>query len=196
MVRQTEKQGRLVEAAKGLLHRQGVQRTTLADIAREAEIPLGNLYYYFRTKEALLDAVIEAHSGDLHAAFARWECDPNPRRRVRAFLDEEAAASDMFARFGCPYGSLCQELEKDDTQLASSAARLLRMQLEWLEHQFRLLGEGEHAPALALDLLATLQGAYLLTNTFRDPSLLTRQIKRLEVWLDTVGRVSASVAAS
>lgn len=85
---------------------------------------------------------------------------------------------------------------KDDTPLTSSAARPFRAQLDWLEQQFRLHGEGEHTLALATDLLAALQGADLRTNTLGDPHLLTRQVARLETWLDTVGRMSDVIIAS
>jgi len=45
-----DKRARLMEAAETLFYQQGVHRTTLADIAQEAEVPLGNIYYHFRTK--------------------------------------------------------------------------------------------------------------------------------------------------
>ena len=51
-----EKRVRLTEAAETLFSQQGVHRTTLADIAQEAEVPLGNIYYHFRTKELLIEA--------------------------------------------------------------------------------------------------------------------------------------------
>ena len=37
------KRERLTEAAKTLFYQQGVTRTTLADIAHEAKVPLGNV---------------------------------------------------------------------------------------------------------------------------------------------------------
>ena len=46
------KRDRLIEAAKEKFYQQGVARTTLADIAQQAQVPLGNVYYHFRTKEA------------------------------------------------------------------------------------------------------------------------------------------------
>ena len=39
-----------MSAARELVHRQGVARTTLADIAQAADVPVGNVYYYFRQK--------------------------------------------------------------------------------------------------------------------------------------------------
>ena len=45
------KRERLVAAACLVLHEQGVERTTLADIAQAADVPVGNVYYYFKTKD-------------------------------------------------------------------------------------------------------------------------------------------------
>src|SRR5215470_8994278 len=69
----TMKRDRLVEAAKTLFYQQGVTRTTLAEIAEQAQVPLGNVYYHFRTKDALVEAVIQAHVRELQSRFARWE---------------------------------------------------------------------------------------------------------------------------
>ena len=38
------KRERLVAAATKLLHQQGIERTTLADIANAADVPAGNVY--------------------------------------------------------------------------------------------------------------------------------------------------------
>jgi AcrR family transcriptional regulator len=55
------KRDRLIEAAKTLFYQQGVTSTTLADIAERAMVPLGNVYYHFRTKDALIEAVVQTH---------------------------------------------------------------------------------------------------------------------------------------
>ena len=48
MPRISDKRERLISAADTLIHRQGFYRTTLAHIAEEAKVPLGNVYYYFQ----------------------------------------------------------------------------------------------------------------------------------------------------
>lgn len=48
-----------VAAARGVLMRDGVARTSMRTVANEAEIPLGTLQYVFPTKHGLLQAVIE-----------------------------------------------------------------------------------------------------------------------------------------
>jgi AcrR family transcriptional regulator len=40
-----DKRQRLVEGARRVLHQQGVEKTTLADIAHAADVPVGNVYY-------------------------------------------------------------------------------------------------------------------------------------------------------
>jgi TetR/AcrR family transcriptional regulator, transcriptional repressor for nem operon len=57
--------------------------------------------------------------------------------------------------------------------------------VDWAEGQFRQLGRRE-ARDLAIALFAGIQGAALLANTFRDPTILTRQERHLERWIDTL----------
>ena len=39
---------------------------------------------------------------------------------------------------------------------------------------------------LAIALMAAYQGIALLTNTFREPELMTREARRLERWIDSL----------
>jgi TetR/AcrR family transcriptional regulator, transcriptional repressor for nem operon len=38
-----------------------VAATSLAEIAQAADVPLGNVYYYFKSKDELIRAVVAAH---------------------------------------------------------------------------------------------------------------------------------------
>src|SRR5258708_33699810 len=180
----TLKGDRLMEAAKFLFYQQGVPGTPLADIAQQAEVPLGNIYYHFRTKEALVEAVIRAHLQELQSLFARLDRQPDPRQRLLGLLAAEREGEHALARYGCPYGSLSQELNKEDGQPATTAARLLQAYLDWAATQFRLLGKDEEeAKDFAIDLISSLQGTFVLTSSFRSPELLERKLQRLETWL-------------
>jgi len=183
----TLKRDRLIEAAKLMFYQQGVTGTTLADIAQQAQVPLGNIYYHFRTKEALVEAVIQAHLQELQSLFAQLDRQPDPRQRLLGLLAAEREGEHALARYGCPYGSLSQELNKEDGQPATTAALLFQAYLDWAETQFRLLGkQEEEAKDFALDLISSLQGTLLLTNSFRSPELLERKLQRLATWLRTL----------
>lgn len=181
-----DKRGRLVRAGQELLHQQGFHRTTLADVAGRAGVPLGNVYYYFKTKDSLCEAIVDAHAAALTAQLARWEEEGGPRERLRALIRAPRAAMDAVMAYGCPHGSLCQELEKlgPDSPLAKAGARLMEIYVAWAEAQFRVLGAGAGARARAVDLVAALQGAMLLGHTFRSADLLEQALRRLERGLD------------
>jgi len=183
-----DKRAALVAAATGLLHEQGFQRTTLADVADRASVPLGNVYYYFRTKEALAEAVITAHEQALRGLFASWDsAHRDPRARLRRLVRAPLDTADRVIQFGCPHGSLCQELEKlgGDAPLARAGARLLAVYIDWSDAQFRALGcDKRESRALATDLVASVQGTMLLANTLRSAPLLAAQLRRVERWLD------------
>jgi AcrR family transcriptional regulator len=181
-----DKRARLVEAAGRLVHRQGFGQTTLADVAREAKVPLGNIYYYFKTKEEIGRALVHERACSIRARLDKWSELPEPRRRLSAFIEMTAANRDSLAECGCPIGSLCQELNKEGGALAGEAAGVFAASLGWLEEQFRLLGAGRESPGHALHLLSALQGASLLTNTFRDPKLMLRETIRLKEWVGTL----------
>jgi TetR/AcrR family transcriptional repressor of nem operon len=183
-----DKRAELVSSATRLLHEQGFHRTTLADVAGRADVPLGNVYYYFRTKDALAEAVIRAHEEALRARFAQWTgAHRDPKARLRCFVRAPLDFADSVIQFGCPHGSLCQELEKlgPDAPLSRAAQRLLSLYIDWTEEQFRAQGIAPRgARDLAADLVGAVQGAMLLANTMRSKELLTHQLHRVEKWLD------------
>lgn len=55
---------RILSAARRLLAEQGYDGTTMEQIATEADTSIGNLYFYFRNKEALLEAVVMSNLAD------------------------------------------------------------------------------------------------------------------------------------
>jgi len=181
--RAADKRTRIVEEAARLVYEQGFARTSLADIARESGVPLGNLYYYFKTKEAIGEALVEKMAAAHDALRARWDAELTPRARIEAFIQTALDGRAEVARRGCSLGSLCSELHKEPGPLAERAATLFEAFLKWLETQFRLLGTGADSRDLAFHLVATLQGASLLANTFHNTRQFTRECNRLSEWV-------------
>jgi TetR/AcrR family transcriptional regulator, transcriptional repressor for nem operon len=180
------KRERLIAAATQLLHEQGIERTTLADIAKAADVPAGNVYYYFKTKDEVIAAVIEAHVQQVRTTLAAIDAHHrSPKSRLKAFVREFTAQSEIVAQHGCPLGSLCSEVGKRVNRPSFAAAELMRLPIEWAEAQFRSLGRRD-AHDLATDLLAAYEGSALLANTMGDPSILVGAGRRLNRWIDTL----------
>jgi AcrR family transcriptional regulator len=180
-----DKRQRLVAGAREVMHQQGVEKTTIADIAQAADVPVGNVYYYFKTKDELVAAAIEGHASDVRALLESLETGRSPQARLKALVRELTAQRELAARYGCPLGSLCSELDKRTDGLDRTCAQLLELPIDWAESQFRLMGRRD-ARDLAVALMASYQGIALLTNTFRDPELMARESRRLDRWIDSL----------
>ncbi|MEU1391010.1 MULTISPECIES: TetR/AcrR family transcriptional regulator [unclassified Nonomuraea] len=184
--RGADKRRRLMAAAARVLHEQGVERTTIADIAEAAGVPVGNVYYYFKTKDELILAALSEHAGHLAELTAELDRLPDPRARLKAMVDAWVSRRDIAARYGCPTGTLAAELDKrEEGGLDVEAGRVVRLLLDWSERQFRDLGQPD-ADDLALTFVGAYQGMSLLANALRDPEIMTRQGTRLTRWLDSL----------
>ncbi len=182
------KRDRLVAAARKTIHEQGVEKTTLADIAAAADVPVGNVYYYFKTKDELVAAVLDSYRASYGLISAELNRQPTPEDRLKAFTRFWIERRDQLTAHGCPVGSLSSELDKrDDDELRPRAGTVLRLLIDWSEEQFRALGRAD-ARELAVALIAAYEGAALLANTLRDPSLITTEAQRVERWIDTLAR--------
>lgn len=179
------KRERLVASASDLLHRNGVQATTLAQVADAAEVPPGNVYYYFKTKDDLVRAVIDARTAQARELLAVFEQEPTPVGRLKALAQEWAAMAEIAARYGCPFGTLASELDRRDDGLDRAAAEPMAAIIDWAEARFGELGRAD-ARDLALTLFAGVQGGALLASAFRDPEIMTGRVRHLEEWLDTL----------
>ncbi len=178
----SDKRERLLNAAKRLIHQQGYTRTTLGDIARAADVPPGNVYYYFKTKEDVARAVIHDHADWFRHTFSRWDAELDPRGRLLAYAGMVAKNCDDMATHGCPVGSLCAELDKQPGPLTDEVDALVRHQLGWVTDQFRALSVPE-PETVATDLIARLQGTVLVSHALGDASVLARQVAGIKEWI-------------
>jgi TetR/AcrR family transcriptional regulator, transcriptional repressor for nem operon len=179
------KRERLITSAADLLHRQGVERTTLAEIAHAADVPPGNVYYYFKTRDDLVHAVIESQVQQVRALLTSLDARSTPIARLKGLAESWTSNGPIIVEHGCPLGGLSYELNKHDAELGADAARPLRTLVEWAEGQFRELGQ-RNPGAVAVTFLAAIQGAALLANAFGDEQLLKREIRRIERWVDSL----------
>src|SRR5690349_3266054 len=119
--RQTDKRDRLIQTAVYLVHQQGFHQTTLADIAQQAHVPLGTVYYFFKTKEAIGEALVEHYLRIYRGACQQWNSEPDPKARLEAFIRVMLGDGQRLSESGCPIGTLCAELHKQGGPLAQQA---------------------------------------------------------------------------
>src|SRR6266498_367960 len=179
---QTDKRTRLIETAMKLAYKQGFRESSLADIAKAAHVPVGNVYYYFKTKEELGKAVVERRLEEFRAFRAEMGRLSSPKERLFAFVDRIQRNKEQLARGGCPLGGLCAELHREGGALAKKSAELYTEPIGWLEEQFRAPGHEKDSRELALHLFCVFQGMAAVAHGANDPDLVVMEVKRLTDW--------------
>lgn len=174
---------RLLQAAEKITYRYGFGNTAIADIAKEARIPPGNVYYYFETKDEIGDAIVELRVSRFRKLLQEFDKAGSPKERLRAFVQIKVKNREELARSGCPVGTLCSELRKIGGAAADKSEILFATALDWMEKQFREIGKGTRSRGLAVHLLSATQGVSVLAHTFHDPGLIETEAARLKEWI-------------
>lgn len=183
-----DSRARLLQAAVKVSHRRGFGQTAIADIAKEAKVPLGNVYYYYKTKDEIGRAIIDARLAHFRTQLEELDQMASPAERLCGFVQIKINHRDELARIGCPVGTLCSELHKHGGSVAEKSRILFTVGLAWMEAQFKELGMRGEARALAVHLMAALQGVSVLAHTFHDPRLISAEGARLKKWVRSLER--------
>ena len=180
---------RIVDAANQLFYRKGYNRTSFSDVVAEADVPRGNIYYYFKTKDEILKAVITHRIEITSTMLAEWDKNiSDPLDRLQRFVRILYDSTPALLRSGCPMGSLTVELAKDQPVLKAEAKQLCDRVRGWLVNQFIDLGYPEEARELSLRLLARGQGIIVIALVYQDPGFLERGTQEINRWLEELAR--------
>lgn len=172
-----------MNAAEKTTYLYGFGTSSIADIAKEARIPLGNVYYYFKTKDEIGEAIVERRVSRFKKLLQELGKGDSAKERLCAFVDIKIKNREVLARRGCPVGTLCSELQKNGGAAAKKSRALFTEALAWMETQFNALGKGTNSRALAVHLLSATQGVSVLAHTFHDPTMIATEAQRLKEWL-------------
>lgn len=178
------KREQIIEAANALIYQRGYNQTSFSDIAEASGLPRGNFYYYFRSKDEILSAVVEHRLASIRQLLEEWEAEyPEPRQRLKRFVQMLRNSANELLRYGCPIGSLNAELGKTQRPQQQEAMQMLDLFRTWLTVQMQALG---HTEAEATHLVAMGQGATLLGSIYHDPTLLEAETARMDEWIDSL----------
>jgi AcrR family transcriptional regulator len=180
---------RLVAAARGLFWSQGYHATGIAQILAEADTGSGSLYHFFRSKEALLLAVLDQYLELLdpvivEPAFARTD---DPLERIDALLDvyRDGLLTSGFVG-GCPIGNLALEASDLGPEVRERLGRNFRRWCERVEICLAaaLPSRSETTRAtLATFVLTVMEGAVMQARATRDIAPFDASVEHLRHYL-------------
>ncbi len=176
---------RIVSAADQLFYRRGYNQTSFRDISDETGIPRGNFYYYFKTKEDILGAVIDARVNAFEEMLEACSSSASdPRERLLCFTNMLSVSEDAVLQAGCPIGTLSSELAKDDDAYQEMSRAVFTVIRQWLVKQFNALGSSS-SDEKAMDLLARMQGVCVMACAFDDRKYLRRSLADIQAWVNS-----------
>ncbi len=172
---------RLVNAAAALFWSRGYDGASLADIARQSGVPLGNVYYYFKTKAAIAEAVGQLLMAQTQAALAAIDADHDePRARLSSLFALFSVANEARTERGCPIAAACQGFSADAPEAARLAAGAFQLMQDWIADNLIEAGmDRAVAQGQADTWLALWQGGIALAHGLKDQALLDRMTDRL-----------------
>jgi AcrR family transcriptional regulator len=175
---------RIIDVADSLFYRRGYNQTSFQDISDATGIPRGNFYYYFKTKDEILDAVVNSRVAQLSVMLNRCEAESaEPRERLLCFGNMLDYSRDDIIQSGCPIGTLSSELAKDAPALQEKSRQAFLLMRDWIRQQFEVLGKTD-ADELAMDLLAKMQGVTVLACAFKDVDFIKRSHHEIQDWIN------------
>lgn len=174
----------IIKNADGLFYKQGFEKTSFANIAEEVHISRGNFYYHFKSKDEILDAVIEFRLDKTKKMLKDWESKgKTPSDRIQSFVHILIMNMTKIKLHGCPVGTLTTELSKLNHSSKAEANKVFNLFRLWLKKQFIELGHKKDADKYAMHLLSRSQGVATLANAFHDEKFVNDEVKLMISWV-------------
>ena len=184
-MRSATTRSQIVEAADRLFYENGFDATSFADIAKKVRISRGNFYHHFRTKDAILDAVIDQRIARTREMLEAWERESaDPATRICCFIKDLRVNREKIFSYGCPVGTLSTELSKLRHPGHGKANLIFALIRDWLRNQFRTMGADlARADALAMKVLSWRQGGAAMATAFHDRRYVQTEVERMCAWI-------------
>lgn len=155
----------ILETAQSILVREGLANLSTRRVADELGISVGNLAYYFPSKDSLLQAmienVIEGYDEELRKEFEVFPDDP--RQRLEAFLEyikEDTKKPEVQAFFYQFWGFSTHNQQAAETR--RSMYEHFSMQLIVLLSDIHTTKKKSEIENMAFTILACLEGLHVI----------------------------------
>ncbi len=182
---------RIVETARKLFWERGYHASGVAEILDRAGVNSGSLYYFFRSKEDLLAAVLDKYKELLEPVVLRpvFERIDDPIDRIFGVLDgyRQLLIQTRY-RHGCPIGNLALEVAHEQP---NARIRIAENFTGWRRAIEQCLADaGDRLPRnldrerLALFVLTTMECAVMLARSYHNLEPYDAAIAQLRDYFD------------
>jgi AcrR family transcriptional regulator len=180
----------VMQAATDLFLTKGYLATSMDEIVAVSKVSKTNIYYYFKSKEDLLTAILEqlihTYNEMIQKTVSRSEL--SVQERFTALL-QVLTGLEWTSLAGCPFLTLYTQMPQDADVLREKVSAFFREQMLTVE---ALLIEGVHnkeflstlpTKATAQLIVSTIEGGLFLQHASQDPAMLDQTLSTLALLL-------------
>lgn len=174
----SETRERILDSSGELFRRQGYMGTGVKQILAAAGAPFGSLYHFFPGGKAELGAETVRRSGFLYGLLLGEYAGPEVELAagIRAFF---AGAAETLVETdyadACPIATVALEVSSTDEELRRACADVFEAWIEGGTERFAQEGiPRERARALVIQMVAGLEGAFVLSRALRSTEPVER----------------------
>jgi AcrR family transcriptional regulator len=180
--RPNAKREALVAACAELFWTRGFAQTSLSDIAATSGVPLGNIYYYFRSKGDMADAVADIFVAETDGLLDEVSATTTePRDRLALLARRLSAKTPSRLRHGCPIAACVRAFRIDAPSASVRAAEAFGLLIGYIARELGRTGmRPSSAMALARGAINEWQGGIILAHALQDATIASESTRRLE----------------
>ncbi len=178
---------RLLFAAETRFRRFGYKRTTIDDIAGEAETGKGTVYLHFDSKQTIYMAVVEQSLDRFIESADQALAQPGPAPdRLRALVELTA---EHWSQDELLHSSLFGETDLVEGEVARIAAERQRERIRTLLEQVLIAGQAEGSVRANLDPRLVAAVLFEMGWALVRAGLETTDTSQIESWLDVLNEI-------
>lgn len=180
MARRSDKRERLLDAAAEAFWVDGFAATSLADIAERSGVPVGNIYYYFKTKAAIAEGVADIFiESSLQSLNDIDRTNHTPTEKLRAFISLLKESAEPRAKRGCPLANAIRDFSPSVPVAAETTNSVFTTLIGWISQTLNKSGD-RNAVRHARIAIARWQGAIVLAQGTGEAKILIEALNELE----------------
>jgi TetR/AcrR family transcriptional repressor of nem operon len=181
----------LLNAAMNLFWEKGYTETSMTDVFTRSGVNAGSMYYYFKSKEVLLLAVLDRLAEIMYPALMApiWEAEKDPIERIFGLLERyRRAILDSKFSYGCPVGRLAVEIP---AEMVEAHAKIAMNFEGWSAAVRKCLEDGGSRLPKGMDLrqlsrfvLTVMEGGVMQSRSYKSIEPFDQAVAQLRDYFD------------
>jgi len=184
MGRVSDAKPRLLQAAMDLIWTRSYGAVSVDDICDRAGVKKGSFYHFFKSKDELVAAAMDAKWDDIRPTYDKiFSASKPPLDRLRDWFDyvyqsQKDLRGQHGCALGCPFSSVGTELIAADKTLRDAVQRMIRAKQKYFESALRdlqsegLLQPGQDPAVLARQAYSYFEGVLAQARISDDLDML------------------------